>query len=115
MFAGESRFVRPFRDAERVAAPPRLREGPAFAWIAAPVRGSRGEVIAALGIAQPVDAVFDSILRAARPGESGDAFAFDRAGRGSSPPSVSASSTPLAGSAAKAWCSIPTSIIAASR
>ena len=77
---GKARFVRPFRDAERVAAPPsRLRAGPPFAWVYAPVR--RGEeVIAALGIAQPVDAVFGSILQSARPGASGEAFAFDRSG-----------------------------------
>ena len=81
VLAGESRFVRPFRDAERIASPPRLREGPPLAWIATPLRGSRGEVIAALSIAQPVDAVFDSILRSARPGEDGDAFAFDAQGR----------------------------------
>jgi serine/threonine-protein kinase len=81
VFAGESRFLRPFRDAERVAAPTRLRAGPPFAWIATPVRDSRGDVIAALSIAQPVDAVFDSILRSARPGVDGDAFAFDGQGR----------------------------------
>ena len=81
VFAGESRFLRPRRDAERVAAPPRLREGAPFAWIATPLRGGRGEVIAALSIAQPVDGVFDSILRSARPGENGDAFAFDSQGR----------------------------------
>jgi serine/threonine-protein kinase len=81
VFAGGSRFLHPRRDAELVAAPPRLREGAPFAWIATPLRGSRGEVIAALSIAQPVDAVLDSILRSARPGENGDAFAFDPQGR----------------------------------
>jgi serine/threonine-protein kinase len=80
-FAGKARFVRPFSDGERVAAPPRLRPGPPFAWIAIPVRGERGEVIAVLGIAEPVDAVFASILQAARPGDSGEAFAFDAQGR----------------------------------
>jgi serine/threonine-protein kinase len=44
------------------------------------VRGDDGEVIAVLGIAEPVDAVFGSILQSARPGESGEAFAFDAAG-----------------------------------
>jgi eukaryotic-like serine/threonine-protein kinase len=80
VFEGRARFVRPFRDAERVAAPKRLREGPAFAWIYAPIRNGGGEVLAALGIAEPVDAVFGSILQAARPGATGEAFAFDRNG-----------------------------------
>ena len=39
VFDGESRFVRPFRDADRVAARRALRAGPPFAWIATPVRG----------------------------------------------------------------------------
>ncbi|HEX9395685.1 MAG TPA: serine/threonine protein kinase [Burkholderiales bacterium] len=80
VFAGKSVFIPPFRDADRVALPPKLREGPPFAWIAAPVRGTDGKVIAALGIAEPVDGVFASILAAARPGETGEAFAFDERG-----------------------------------
>jgi serine/threonine-protein kinase len=80
VFTGKPVFIPPFRDADRVAAPPSLREGPPFAWIAAPVRGADGKVIAALGIAEPVDGVFASILAAARPGESGEAFAFDERG-----------------------------------
>jgi serine/threonine-protein kinase len=78
--AGAPRFVRPYRDAERVESPPRLRAGAPFAWIAAPVHGGAGEVIAVLAIAQPVDGVFGSILRSARPGENGNAFAYDAAG-----------------------------------
>jgi serine/threonine-protein kinase len=78
VFEGKPRFVRPFRDAERIANPPeRLRPGPPFAWVYAPVHEG-GKVIAALGIAQPVDAVFGSILASARPGPSGEAFVFDR-------------------------------------
>ena len=80
VFAGESRFLRPFMDAERVAGPTRLRTGPAFAWIATPVRDEAGRVIAALDIAEPADAVFGSILQAARPGESGEVYAFDENG-----------------------------------
>ena len=80
VFKGESRFIRPFRDAERVAAPPSLRAGPAFGWIATPVRDARGEVIAALGVAEPADGVFAAILAAARPGATGDVFAFDESG-----------------------------------
>jgi len=81
VFEGRARFVRPFEDAERVAGAPKLRQGPAFAWIAAPVRDPGGRVIAALSVAAPVNAVFSSILQAARLGENGEAFAFDAAGR----------------------------------
>jgi serine/threonine-protein kinase len=79
VFEGKARFIRPFRDAERIGTPPeRVRPGPPFAWVYAPVRDD-GKVIAVLGIAQPVDAVFGSILASARPGPSGEAFVFDRA------------------------------------
>jgi serine/threonine-protein kinase len=78
VFEGKARFVRPFRDAERIAiAPERLRAGPPFAWVYAPVHDG-GRVIAVLGVAQPVDAVFGSILASARPGPTGEAFVFDR-------------------------------------
>jgi eukaryotic-like serine/threonine-protein kinase len=80
VFGGAARFVRPFSDAERIATPARLRGGPPFAWVYAPVRDGAGRVVAALGIAEPVDAVFGSILQAARPGASGEAFVFDRNG-----------------------------------
>jgi serine/threonine-protein kinase len=81
VYAGKPAFVPPFLDEDRVADPPRLRAGPPFAWIEVPVHGEDGSVIAALGIAQPVDGVFASILSSARPGETGEAFAFDERGR----------------------------------
>jgi len=80
VFEGEARFVRPFRDEARVAGAPRVRAGPPLAWVVAPVRDAEGSVVAALGIAQPVNAVFASILHAARTGESGDTYAFDENG-----------------------------------
>ena len=84
VFQGHSRFIRPFRDADRVESPPSLRAGPAFGWIATPVRGTRDEmrdvVIASLGIAEPADGVLSAILAAARPGATGDLFAFDETG-----------------------------------
>jgi serine/threonine-protein kinase len=80
VFDGAARFVRPFGELERIVTPARLRGGRPIAWMYAPVRGADGQVIAALGIAEPVDSVFASILRAARPGKSGEAFAFDRNG-----------------------------------
>jgi len=80
VFGGESRFIRPFRDVDRVESPPRLREGEAFGWIAAPVRDSGDRVIAALGIAEPSNGVLSAILAAGRPGDTGDVFAFDERG-----------------------------------
>jgi serine/threonine-protein kinase len=80
VFRGESRFIRPFRDADRVASPPQLRAGEAFGWIATAVRGPDEKVIAALGIAEPANGVLSAILAAARPGETGDLFAFDERG-----------------------------------
>ncbi|HYN11979.1 MAG TPA: serine/threonine protein kinase, partial [Burkholderiales bacterium] len=80
VFEGTPRFVRPYGDRERVADAPQVRRGPPFAWVVAPVRDAAGEVIAALGVAEPVDAVFASIVQAARPGETGEAFAFDQRG-----------------------------------
>jgi serine/threonine-protein kinase len=80
VFEGEARFIRPFKEAERIRTPARLRSGPPFAWVYAPVRDGKDKVVAALGIAEPVDAVFGSILQSARSGASGEAFAFDRNG-----------------------------------
>jgi len=80
VFRGESRFIRPYRDADRVESPPRLRAGEAFGWIATPVRDPGDRVIAALGIAEPANGVLSAILMAARPGETGDLFAFDERG-----------------------------------
>jgi Protein kinase domain len=73
VFQGKARFVRPLSDAERVAQPPRLREGAPFAWIAAPIEDA-GSVIAVLAIAQPADGAFALIL-------SAGSFAYDERGR----------------------------------
>lgn len=80
VFAGDSRFVRPTKDADRIAGPRELRSGPPFAWVIVPVRDAGERIVAALGIAEPADAVFASILEAARPGPSGEAFAIDPQG-----------------------------------
>ena len=80
VFRGESRFIRPFRDADRVASPPQLRAGEAFGWIATAVRGPDEKIVAALGIAEPANGVLSAILAAGRPGETGDLFAFDEHG-----------------------------------
>jgi len=80
VFAGRTQFIRPFAtDPRLVAAQPFLGARP-LAWIETPVRDAAGNVVAALGIASYVDRDFESILSAARPGETGEAYAFDESG-----------------------------------
>jgi len=80
VFAGRTQFIRPFAaDSRLVAAQPFLGTRP-LAWVETPVRDAAGTVIASLGIATYVDRDFESILSAARPGETGEAYAFDETG-----------------------------------
>jgi serine/threonine-protein kinase len=81
VFAGRTQFIRPFTtDPGLVAAQPFLGARP-LAWIETPVRVDGGGIVAALGIASYVDRDFENILSAARPGETGEAYAFDESGR----------------------------------
>ena len=80
VFAGRTHFIRPYvADSRLVAAQPFLGTRP-LAWIETPVRDATGNVVAALGFASYVDRDFESILSAARPGETGEAYAFDETG-----------------------------------
>jgi serine/threonine-protein kinase len=80
VFAGRTQFIRPFAaDPRLVAAQPFLGSR-ALAWVETPVRDASGNVVAALGIASFVDRDFEDILTAARPGETGEAYAFDENG-----------------------------------
>lgn len=80
VFAGESRFIRPYLEQERISG----LEKPAFdgpvIWFDAPVRNASGEVIAALGLGQYANAKFAHILSAVQFGRSGEVYAFDSAG-----------------------------------
>lgn len=83
VFRGESRFSPPRPESKRL---PDLRE-PVFArpvlWFAAPVRGVKGDVAAALAIGSFADARFARILAppAGREADSStDAYAFDPSG-----------------------------------
>jgi hypothetical protein len=80
VFAGRSVFIRPLLDADRISELPALRAASPFAWMAVPVRDRADRVIAVLSVAEPADAVFASILRSARPGQTGETFAFDESG-----------------------------------
>ncbi len=80
VFAGRTQFIRPYAaDSRLVAAQPFLGKRP-LAWIETPVRDAMGNVAAAVGFASYVDRDFESILSAARPGATGEAYAFDETG-----------------------------------
>ena len=80
VFAGRTQFIRPYAaDSRLVAAQPFLGKHP-LAWVETPVRDAAGNAVAALGFASYVDRDFESILSAARPGETGEAYAFDETG-----------------------------------
>ena len=76
VFQGSARFIRPYLEQERIVGLTK----PAFVrpviWFDAPVRNARGEVIAALGFAHYANAQFTQILNAAKPGETGEVYAF---------------------------------------
>ncbi len=80
VFEGHTQFIRPFAaDPRLVAAQPFLGARP-LAWIETPVRDDKGAIVAALGFASYVDTDFENILAAARPGDTGEAYAFDENG-----------------------------------
>jgi eukaryotic-like serine/threonine-protein kinase len=81
VFEGRSRFIRPYPETERIGplAAVRALSRPVV-WFEAPVRAAGGEVIAALGVAHRADTEFAHILELARPGDTGEAYAFDAKG-----------------------------------
>jgi serine/threonine-protein kinase len=83
VFAGESRFLAPRLESERLPGVGEPFERP-VAWFAAPVRDPEGKVVAALEIGSYADARFARILappaELADPESSGDVYAFDETG-----------------------------------
>ncbi|MEP7329948.1 MAG: protein kinase, partial [Betaproteobacteria bacterium] len=80
VFAGRTQFIRPFSaDTQLVAAQP-FRNARPLAWVETPIRDHNGKVVAAMGFGWFVDRDFASILTSARPGETGEAYAFDESG-----------------------------------
>ncbi|HEX9179824.1 MAG TPA: serine/threonine protein kinase [Burkholderiales bacterium] len=80
VFRGETRFIAPFPESGRVeGADAGVLRRP-VAWVVAPVRDGEGRVIAALGFAKNAHQRFARILTAARPGATGEAYAFDTSG-----------------------------------
>lgn len=81
VFAGETRFVRPSRDADRLVQPPaQVPLARPVVRVATPVTDAAGQVGAVLSVGQHAHEQFAAILAAARGGETAEVYAFDRAG-----------------------------------
>jgi serine/threonine-protein kinase len=79
VFRGETRFVRPYRDDERLeSAAKALPLQRPLTWIETPVLDSAGKIIAVLAFGEYADGQFAGILAAGRTGETGETYAFDR-------------------------------------
>ena len=74
--AGELAVSRPFA---REMAPTQRAEGPTM-FVAAPIRGTNGAVLAVLGLRMKPEQEFTRLFSVARMGESGETYAFDRRG-----------------------------------
>ena len=81
VFVGETRFIAPISELERLAQAPAATARDPLAWIEAPVAGEDGSVAAALGLGTYAKDRFDAIFRLSRLGETGEAYAFDGQGR----------------------------------
>ena len=77
VLAGETRFIPPLRGPEHSLTPPLPAFEQPVLWIATPVRGAAGEVIAILAFARRADGEFARLLGLARVGRTGEAYAFD--------------------------------------
>ena len=80
VFKGRTKFVHPHIDQQRVNDAPVIIFKQPVVWVEAPVRDARGIIIAALGFAKSADEQFSTLLSAARPGKSGEVYAFDEKG-----------------------------------
>lgn len=76
VFKGRSAFVRPYSTPGSVAGTREIGR----AWVAAPIAAANGKVVAVLALGSPADKGFAGLFAAARPGQSGEALAFDAEG-----------------------------------
>jgi len=81
VFAGATRFTGPLDEAERIGVASVERRNAPRVWVAAPVRDAQGAVIAVLDIGKPASERFSVLFEAARPGDTGEIYAFDAQGR----------------------------------
>jgi serine/threonine-protein kinase len=80
VFEGHTRFIRPYPEHERIHKPPVIKLDRPLVWIEAPMHGPKEEIIAALGFGKFADRQFAAILGLARPGRTGEVYAFDESG-----------------------------------
>lgn len=81
VFRGETRFLHPLHDAERLVQPPAAAPlERALVWIETPVQNDAGRIVAALGVGQYAEEQFAAILAAARSRDTDEAYALDRNG-----------------------------------
>ena len=77
VFKGETVFVQPSRDAERLERPPApLPLSRPVVWVDTPVTDAEGKVIAAISVGQSAHEQFAAILAAAQGGETAEVYAF---------------------------------------
>lgn len=81
VWQGETLFVGPHRDGAWLSVTPEVVHSRPLTWVFAPVRDGRGQVVAALGFGKFADLRFSELLAAARPGRTGETYAFDQEGR----------------------------------
>jgi len=81
VFNGATTFSGSTTDAERLGLAAGAAPESPRVWLAAPVRDAVGTVIAVLDIGKPADERFTQLFEAARTGDGGEAYAFDRLGR----------------------------------
>ena len=81
VFRGEQVFIEPVFEAERLHGPGVANPDTAIAWATAPIRDEAGRVIAVLCLGRYAAKGFARRLEVTRPGATGEAYAFDGAGR----------------------------------
>lgn len=76
VLGGATRFVRPYRERDRIEGEPSAAYAKPMVWFKAPVSDAVGNVVAVLGFARNADGRFTGILGAATPGETGEVYAL---------------------------------------
>ncbi len=81
VFRGEQVFIGPVFEAERLPGPGLANPDTAIAWATAPIRDDSGRIVAVLCLGRFAAKGFARRLEVTRPGATGEAYAFDAAGR----------------------------------
>jgi serine/threonine-protein kinase len=77
---GESRFIPPQNESAPVVEPESVAFDQPLVWMETPVRNAEGKIVAVLGLGYLANQAFADVLKAARPGRTGEAYAFDADG-----------------------------------